>query len=455
MDSFSRLTRFIVGLMLSAIPLLSLADTYSAVVEYRGSMNPSVNKGTSHAVVAAAQCQQWGGASQNDWRYSPQSSKTYGTSPQTLQCFQPACNGGLGCWGDVGTILTSYICPYGGTVSGANCINAPACPSGQARDSSGQCAIVCPAAGTAFGGDATKDHRMADSGAGSFNWSSNSCAIECDGHQINQDGSVWAGGCKYTGQTSTGSDTPVSGTQEESPCSSGTCPGTVNGNQVCLPCKGAVEKTTGTTTHKDASGTVTGSTKSETTTTTDANGRTSTITTTTTYDANGNPTGTTIMGSSEKPGPTEQAKFCEDNPASPMCKISSASATCNAQNPPTVTCDGDAVACEILEKQTQLACDLHADSGDQFVQLGQQVMQGNDPERTQYPTDPSQVDTRPFTAQLDDSGFLGSGAIADVSFSFQGQTFVIPFSETEFVFVWLGHLVVAFAFVAAARITFA
>jgi hypothetical protein len=45
-------------------------------------------------------------------------------------------------------IVTSLTCPYGGTVSGSSCINAPSCNEGETRDSTGQCVSACPSAGT-------------------------------------------------------------------------------------------------------------------------------------------------------------------------------------------------------------------------------------------------------------------------------------------------------------------
>jgi hypothetical protein len=44
-------------------------------------------------------------------------------------------------------LTTQYDCPYGGTLSGSSCINAPACPAGQTRNSSGACVTppkACP-----------------------------------------------------------------------------------------------------------------------------------------------------------------------------------------------------------------------------------------------------------------------------------------------------------------------
>lgn len=56
-------------------------------------------------------------------------------------------------------------CPYGGTVSGSDCVNAPSCPTGQARNAAGECKLVCKPPET-------------DDGFGS-------CAVmECTGGQV-------------------------------------------------------------------------------------------------------------------------------------------------------------------------------------------------------------------------------------------------------------------------------
>ncbi len=42
----------------------------------------------------------------------------------------------------------NYDCPYGGTVSGTSCINAPACPAGETRNASGECIAPPKTCGT-------------------------------------------------------------------------------------------------------------------------------------------------------------------------------------------------------------------------------------------------------------------------------------------------------------------
>lgn len=39
----------------------------------------------------------------------------------------------------VSRLNDTYECPYGGTLSGTTCLNAPSCPTGETRDSNGQC----------------------------------------------------------------------------------------------------------------------------------------------------------------------------------------------------------------------------------------------------------------------------------------------------------------------------
>lgn len=66
----------------------------------------------------------------------------------------------------------------------------------------------------------------------------------------------------------------------------------------------------------------------------------------------------TSQGYSNK-GNTDQAKFCDDNPNSPMCKEHSFTATGCGTPPP---CDGDAIMCGIAAEQFKRNCQMFDDA---------------------------------------------------------------------------------------------
>jgi hypothetical protein len=128
--------RWLLTLALLGAPVASFADSYSVQLQYNA-------VGQRFSTPDAA-CQKY--ISQYSyWAFvSSEISGEFGQ--ETFNCNWRNIN--TNTTGFAGPFTVSYICPSGGTRSGTQCINAPACPTGTIRDTgTGQC-ISCPAAGT-------------------------------------------------------------------------------------------------------------------------------------------------------------------------------------------------------------------------------------------------------------------------------------------------------------------
>jgi hypothetical protein len=124
---------------------------------------------------------------------------------------------------------------------------------------------------------------------------------------------------------------------------------------VCAPASSSnpSQASGGTTVEeRDASGDLTGSTT--TTSTSSCNGASCTTTTTaTTRDASGTVTGSVVTTSNHPNARNEVQRFCDENPESPICKRSTWAGTCSAG----FSCDGDAVQCAIAREQHRVQCE--------------------------------------------------------------------------------------------------
>lgn len=132
------------------------------------------------------------------------------------------------------------------------------------------------------------------------------------------------------------------------------------------------------------------------------------------------------------PGPPlpdrDPSDICAHNPGLTICKVSSLSGLCE-----NVTCDGDAITCRIAKETAIKNCadktaeDALKNSG-QYT-LGNAVMAGNDPLASTLPTVANGAQVV-LPGSVDSGGWLGGGScFADKSFSVQGQTITIPFSQ--------------------------
>lgn len=348
---------------------------------------------------------------------------------------------------------SSCTCDSGFEEWGQTC--KPVCSADQIRDPvTGACQYDCSSkSGQSYTGYILATQSPTTVNAGGCEAvvlsASNQCAV--DGVQM------ICGTWQWTGQQGDQNQpSPSAGTAPMMTCPAGQVPGTVNGSTVCVaasPSNPATSSSSSTTVNSDGS--------TSTTTSSSSNNGTSTTTTTTTSTTIGGQTSTSTTTSSSSgnvgqggEGDDKPAPFCEENPDSPICKNSTASANCNARQAAAVDCDGDAVSCEILKKQAQLACSLDAQE-DGTTQLGDQVVSGQDPQDGQFPWHASQRDTRDLPTALDQSTFLTpGGGLKDVTFDVKGQTFTIPFSNYQWVLELLGNILVGIALIVGARITF-
>lgn len=232
-------------------------------------------------------------------------------------------------------------------------------------------------------------------------------------------------------------------------CASGTCPGTVNGQSVCVPCDKS-KQTQSTSSASTSSSTASGATSSTTTNETGssssqtscANGSCTTTTTTTTVG----PTGDKVDKTTTKTEP--QSDYCTQNPKAAVCKGTESSwgGSCGS-----FSCDGDAVTCAIAQASWKSACALDIDETDPKVTAGQAAMSGGDRPGDHPGNSPEQ---NAFTANIDQSNPFSSECPADIPLDVMGQSIAIPLSHACDSLKFMGQIAVAFAMLGAAFIVF-
>lgn len=212
--------------------------------------------------------------------------------------------------------------------------------------------------------------------------------------------------------------------------------GEVNGQIVCIAKVDSSQPTTAENTTQNADGT---STTTSTTTNTDG----SVSKTTTQRDAQGNVTSTVTNNY------TTTTDFCAQNPDLTICGESSASTTESCDTPPA--CTGDAVQCAILTEQWRTRCANVLEETDANVQEGQTAIDANGSTLDQLGVTSETVN---IAGQIEQTAFLGAGCVSDQTVSLgQYGSFTIPFSSLCSTFNILGNILVALAFIGAARIT--
>jgi hypothetical protein len=383
---------------------------------------------------------------------------------------------GVACY----NFFAGNYCPYGGTLSGSSCINAPACEPGYVRNgTTGQCEFVptcaanetwngascecnagytryngvctanCPAKGTA----GPQVSIPATSSPGGF-ICYGSCQVQYSeaSNQYSVGGvQSWYGKTYYTGSFCAPGDVAGSTQSSQPPsCPAGQVPGTINGQFACLPSSSSSPAQTvssSSTTATNATGSTTGS-STTTTTTSDTGTGTTTTTTTTDRDGTGNVTGgsTTTKSVNDKSDKNDVQKFCEENPNASICKSSTWSGACGG-----FTCDGDAVQCAIAKEIHTRNCTLFNQTTPQS-DLANAIIAGNDPQASQNPALESNRSNFSFTGAISQSPFLSQGGLTDQTIAFSGWSLVIPWSSLNQYLSIMGMIVVAFSLVAAARI---
>lgn len=224
---------------------------------------------------------------------------------------------------------------------------------------------------------------------------------------------------------------------EKGACPQGSVGGMVDGVMTCFgegvnptqPTK--TPTTTNETKATDANG---NEVKTNVKTTTNADGSETKQTTVTTVKPDGSvetksytettkaPTGDN--GKEDKP----ETDFCKANPSLTICKNSVAKGNCGA-----VTCQGDAIQCEMLIQQTALRCSAEEDKKDLEASglnaLGKAVAGGNDPLASSLPS-PGKATAISVPASLTTSGWLGGGqCFPDKSVTVMGKTIALPFGK--------------------------
>jgi hypothetical protein len=403
-------------------------------------------------------------------------------------------------WGNLFPWSTASVqrCPYGGTLSNGQCVSLPACPEGQVRQEDGQCVPPpSPCSGpNEYDADTTGSSPFCQCVAGWTTGPDGQCSVsKCQdwydsGVTLNVttslpfDSTVCHSGCsvtrstvpggsssysyttsdgstkfmtqvRHTGQHCSSSadveadptnpDVPPDETEpapsdpQPSSCAAGTCPGTFNGQQICLPCSAqdVVNESSKVVTNPDGSTVTTEITQRDYK---NANGTVTreTIVTTTTRDAQGNVVSTSVTGSTSN---APKSGFCEENPTADICGVGRYSASCNEQ----FICEGDAVQCGIALESHKTACSLNAtesvlaefESIRSFTGIG-----------SGEGLDVRQVDS----SNLDVPMIGGGPGLSDVSVTVMGQTVVLPFSKLNLYLQMFGYAMLAIAWIMAYRI---
>lgn len=336
-----------------------------------------------------------------------------------------------------------------GCESGSHMVsgNLCACDPGY-NVQSGKCKqYTCPPSGS-YSAVTQPDQKVANAGDGQC---SGGCSYTPSSWKVGADGQIWAtwpfkstgkfcGGDPKPGTTDVDSGEKNTNNPAPIPCGANQCPGTVNGQAVCVPCKGQQEQGPSSSASAPAgaaSGAQTGS--SDTKTTCDG---VSCTTTTTTKDANGNVTGT--VDKTQK-----QESFCKENPQSSLCKQSSFGGACAA-----TTCEGDAVQCAIAADQYKRNCQWFDDPAtDGLKQKGDAAMTG-ELQGGDHPANAATSQSVSFASTIDQTDRLGGGCPQDVVVTVLGKSITMPMSKACAPLQLVGQLAVAVTMLICAFIVF-
>lgn len=213
-------------------------------------------------------------------------------------------------------------------------------------------------------------------------------------------------------------------------CPKGTCPGTINGVQTCVPCSDSASVATATSTSSTTSGTGT-----STVTTT------STVVTTTKTVCSGADCTTSVVTTTPTSTATTTATvpkeaFCKENPKHPSCaEAGTFGGVCGA-----FTCTGDAVQCATAKAINESKCLLDPGTGLDAVKT---ALAGG--------TFGTALQVRnKVVGQFDQTNPLGNASCpADQTLNLLGAQVVIPLATACPSLQAMGNLIVAFALIAA------
>lgn len=355
-----------------------------------------------------------------------------------------------------GVSQSGSLCPANSTLSGSSC----SCESGYSA-ANGQCVLPCDGNKVRDSETGTCDCKTILS-AGSFMVTGDvfqGCNAGCgmvlrSGWYDKTANTTWGNWSQTGSACSAGEPSVLSANdpkvESAKQCAAGTCPGTVNGQSVCVPCDKS-KQTGGTTKSESASQTPSGasapvssgSSSEESSEETECkDGQCTTNKKTIGKDANGDKT--------EKNEKTvqPQSKYCEANPKAAVCKGTESSwgGTCGS-----FSCDGDAVNCAIAQASWKSACSIDIDGTDSKVTAGNTALAGGDRPAGHPGLNPT---SSVFSANLDQSNPYGSTCPGDLPLDVLGQHFSIPLSTACPSLQFMGQVAVAFALLSAAFIVF-
>lgn len=234
-----------------------------------------------------------------------------------------------------------------------------------------------------------------------------------------------------------------------SQCPDGQVAGEFNGQSLCLPA-GSSNPITQTSATTSATSTASGTATVQQITVTSCTGSGSCSTTTTTTTVNNPVGGGTPQTTTESETKTESEEtFCAQNPNAVVCKESKSSfgGSCGA-----FTCEGDAVQCAIAREQHDKNCVLF-NNQTSLSDLGNKVGSGVEDLTGAGLTSAANREIVNLATSLDESKALPVGCVSDRSYSlWGGVNFTIPFSSLCPYLEFMGSIVLAFAYLAAARI---
>lgn len=429
MAHLRRLSWFLLGVLLVAVPMLSYADEYAPVA--------------------------W-------WKKNGASTK-YASPEQACAPKTPITNGQVdqyNCMDQYGTrtdlVIKDYWCPAGGTLNYTQwkCINAEPCAEGQVRNPvTGQCQASPQQQCEQSGGHWGTNHAAGGRFVVQNNCYPNPPRCAEPGGMILLDESLDArcaapqegpcpediGDIPYVGNLGGGQCLLGGGAEPEpepdpkpepdqtpSGCAPNQQSGTVQGVPVCIN-KPPPPPTDSSDTKTETKPTPDGGTKETTTTTnTTVNNTTNTTTTTTTVttvikDAAGNVTGTTTDTSSVV---QDSDGYCKENPGAEVCGDGAGQWAGGCDDPGRVIheCKGDPIQCAIAEQTLRTRCALAA--SDEVVQAFKDMVEFDGTGEGEG-LDRKEI-TVPETLDVLEIG--GGGGLVDKTYTVMGRTITVPFS---------------------------
>lgn len=337
--------------------------------------------------------------------------------------------------------VTTQSCPTNSTLSGQQCY----CNSGF-KSQAGSCVATDACSVIVAALNSLKEPLQSTGGVGNLTACTGGCGVSAGFGGTGSGGSWWL----FPPYTSTEqaclstTETGTNVTEAPIPCGAGKCPGTVNGQAVCVACGSTTAPPTTQSASAAASGaapTIPGAPAGATSSTSQTSCSGGSCTTTTTFrDSGGNSLGS---ASDTKP----QTTFCQDNPASPMCRDSTISGSCN-----TVTCAGDAVQCAIAQEQARRNCEFFNASGAAVDAAQLAASAGARP--SDHPGSSQVATSMDFATMIDQTDRVGGGCPADFSFAWAGRSLSIPFSQVCGQLQLLGQVLVGMTMLAALFIVF-